>query len=156
MKRDQTWAVLAQVLGTLRYTRDQPPHFTRDSLDDDGMAVLFDNDRFRLLADAASNYAVLYVYTYNPNTYDPARMRLTRHEFVVPVATYHQEGWKRWVFDRIASVEHHETCESFQEVDLDTGEWHRPYAPHHGNGWDPYTFWPGHDIAEKAKAPGDD
>lgn len=184
--REQTWGVLGDLLGTLRYTREPPPKFYRGTDDDPPHTeVLFDNERFRLVADLPGNYAVLYVYTFNPNTYNPERMRLTRHEFIVPVATYHREGWRRWVFDQIASIEHHETCESFQEIDPEacihcgahddpdgdhscpcpsrdgecghTGPWYyRPYAPHHGNGWDPYTFWPVHDPAEKAKAPGQD
>lgn len=182
----ETWDVLVEALREIVYVRDAPP--TRGWGEDDPpeTEVLFNSERFRLVANRSLSYAVLYIFTLNPNTYDPRRMRHTRHEFVVPVATYHREGWRRWVFDRIASIEHHETCESFQVIDPEacihcgahddadgdhtctcpnrdgecaehTGPWtYRPYAPHHGNGWDPYTFWPGHDIAEKAKAPGVD
>lgn len=168
---DQTWDLLERALESIVYTRDPLP---------DG------HPRFRLRRDDGANYAVLFIFTYNPNTYRPDEMRHTRHEFVVPCATYHEEAWRRWVFDRILAIETHETCESFQVILPDicrhcgsgadpdgdhtcpcpyrdedcpthTGpRTYRPYAPHHGNGWDPYTFWPEHDPAEKAKAPGDD
>lgn len=130
---DNTWDLLEAALASITYTRDVPP-----------------GDRFRLVRDDESNYAVLYIFTVNPNTYRPEEMRHTRHEFVVPVATYHQEAWTRWVFDRFASIELHETCESFQVAGV------RPYAPHHGNGEDPYAFWPGGTREQKRKSPGDD
>ena len=133
--KPQSWDVLQQALDSIDYKRDPIPE---------------GHKRFALFRNDEANYAELSIYTYNVNTYDTDRMRFTRHEFVVPVATYHRAGWTRWVFDRIASIELHETCEWFF-VD---GE--RVYAPHHGNGWDPYAFWPGHDYAEKAKAPGED
>jgi len=55
-------------------------------------------------------------------------MRHTRHEFVVPVATYNRDTWIRWVFDCIVAIETHETCEWF------TVNGERIYGPHHGNG----------------------
>lgn len=132
--REQTWDTLQEVLDSIDYKRDPLPP---------------GSPRFRLYRHDDENYAMLCIFTFNLNTYGGG-MRHTRHEFLVPCATYHRAGWTRWVFDRIASIELHETCEWFF-VD---GE--RVYAPHHGNGWDPYAFWPGHDYAEKAKAPGDD
>lgn len=136
---DQTWDLLAEALAEIVYTRDPVP----------------DGRRFNLVRDDASNYARLDIYTYQPNTYAPERMRWTRHEFVVPVATYHKAAWTRWVFDRLAAIELHETCESFQVPGPD-GALYRPYAPHHGNGEDPYAFWPGGTAAQKALAPGED
>lgn len=129
----QTWMTLNKVLEEIRYTRDE-----------------FDGRRFELRTWPEQNYAVLYIFTMNPNTYDPDQIRHTRHEFIVPVATYNESAWVRWVFDRIASIELHETAESFQYRGV------RIYAPHHGNGEDPYSFWPGGTIEQKLKAPGDD
>lgn len=131
--REQTWDVLEAALAKIDYQRERPP-----------------GNRFRFERRDDENFAVLYVFTYNPNTYRPGDMRHTRHEFVVPVATYNEAAWIRWVFDCIAKIELHETTEHFFVEGV------RVYAPHHGNGWDPYAFWPGHDIAEKAKAPGED
>lgn len=134
-QREQTWDVLAEALDSIRYTRDESPEWPR---------------RFRLIRDDEHNYAVLNIITHNPNTYRPDEIRHTRHEFVVPVATYNRASWLRWVFDRIASIEFHETCESFQVDGV------RIYAPHHGNGWDPYAAWYDGHPDEQAKAPGDD
>lgn len=131
--RAQTWDLLAEALSAIRYTRDEGR-----------------GDRFRLVRDDEHNYAVLYIFTHNPNTYRPEEIRHTRHEFVVPVATYNKAAWVRWVFDRIVSIEVHETCESFQLDGV------RVYAPHHGNGWDPYTVWYDGHPDEQAKAPGED
>lgn len=133
MMRDQTWDLLAAALDSITYTRDEPP-----------------GARFRLVRDDEANYAVLHIFTLNPDSYAPDRMRHTRHEFVVPVATYHQDAWTRWVFDRFASIEIHEACESFKVNGV------RVYAPHHGNGEDPYAFWPGGTREQKRKHPGDD
>lgn len=130
----QTWDILEDALLEITYERDQPPH----------------RGRFGLYRSDETNYGKLFIYTYNPNTYRPDEMRHTQHEFILPVATYNRESWIRWVFDKIAAIELHETCENFKV----NGE--RIYAPHHGNGWDPYAFWPGHDVAEKLKAPGED
>lgn len=135
-KYNHTWDKLQEALDSIEYKREPPPT---------GRA-----GRFRLVRDDENNYARLNIYSYNVNTYAPDEMRHTRHEFVVPLATYNKQAWIRWVFDQIVGIELHETCEFFF-VD---GK--RVYAPHHGNGWDPYTFWPGHDILEKRKQPGDD
>lgn len=134
MKHAQTWDILERALEDIEYTRDTQEGWKR----------------FHLVREDENNYALLYIYTHNPNTYRPEEIRHTRHEFVVPVATYNEPAWVRWVFDRILSIEFHETCESFRFIN------ERIYAPHHGNGWDPYAFWPGHDQAEKLKAPGED
>lgn len=138
MQIPQTWDVLEKVIKNINYTRDPLP--------DD-----WPGSRFNLVRRNGDidNYALLEVYTYNPNTYNRDRMRYTRHEFVVPVATYHEMAWVRWVHDRILSIEVHETEESFEYKGV------RIYAPHHGNGWDPYTQWYDGHPDEQAKAPGD-
>lgn len=167
--REQTWDVLADLLDALRYTRDQHPS----------------GRRFQLTRDDGANYAVLFIYTWMPNTYHPDEMRYTQHEFVVPVATYNRATWRRWVFDRMCSLELHEAGEAFREVDPDAcphcgahdepdgdhtcpcprdgdctehvGPWlARPYAPHHGNGEDPYVQWFDGHPDKQAKAPGED
>lgn len=66
------------------------------------------------------------------NAYRPDEPRVTDHLFIVPAASYDYKNWRRWFFDRVQDVEHHEMCESFEVA----GE--RPYAPNHGPGNDPY------------------
>lgn len=56
------------------------------------------------------------------------------HYFPVPPAAYNEESWKAWVRDRLIEVETHECCE-FLKFDGT-----RPFAPHHGPGWDPYII----------------
>lgn len=133
-QRPQTWDLLEAALRSITYSRDEHPL----------------GRRFNLVRHDDENFAVLYIFTYMPDSYAPAEMRLTRHEFVVPVATYHQEAWTRWVFDRFLGIEQHEACESFKVDGL------RVYAPHHGNGEDPYAFWPGGTREQKRKHPGED
>jgi hypothetical protein len=132
---ENTWDVLAEALKSIHYTRDEDP---------DGCW-----QRFRLHQEPGG-YARLDIITHNPNTYRPAEIRHTRHEFVVPVATYNRATWIRWVFERLLSIEAHETAESFQVDGV------RIFAPHHGNGWDPYMHWYDGHPDEQAKAPGDD
>lgn len=55
------------------------------------------------------------------------------HWFIVPAATYNREAWLRWLFDRFVDVERHEAMEFFQV------DGHRPFAPVHAPGHDPYT-----------------
>lgn len=130
----QTWDLLEQVLTEIEYKRDEPPL-----------------QRFQLVRrEDELNYCILNVFTYNENTYKPGQMRCTRHEFVVPAATYNEAAWLRWVFDRVVSIEVHETAEQF----FFRGK--RTYAPHHGNGWDPYVLWYDGHPDEQAKAPGED
>ena len=56
------------------------------------------------------------------------------HYMIVPPAAYDERAWCRWLLEQILSVEQHEACEFFK-----IGE-HRPYAPNHGPGRDPYTI----------------
>lgn len=133
MRHEQTWDLLAEALGTIDYRREIPP-----------------TQRFLLNRDDEGNYAVLFIFTYNANTYDPEKMRLTRHEFVVPCARYNARQWTRWVIERILSIEAHETVENV----FVNGE--RLHSPYHGNGWDPYSIWFEGDPVERAKSPGQD
>jgi hypothetical protein len=57
-----------------------------------------------------------------------------RHNFPVPIATYNEMTWRRWIFDCCIKVETHELGEFF----MIAGE--RPFAPLHGPGEDPYVI----------------
>lgn len=56
------------------------------------------------------------------------------HYMIVPAAAYDERSWCRWLLDQIVLVEQHEACEFFK-----LGE-HRPYAPHHAPGRNPYSI----------------
>jgi hypothetical protein len=77
----------------------------------------------------------LCITTKGYNTYKPSEGETYRvnHYFIVPAATYDERAWLRWLFDQILLVETHEAMEFFK-IDK-----HRPYAPNHGPGRNPYT-----------------
>lgn len=55
------------------------------------------------------------------------------HYHPVPPAFFTADAWQRWIYERCRATENHEI-----------GEWlrwgnHRPFAPMHGPGEDPYT-----------------
>jgi hypothetical protein len=67
------------------------------------------------------------------NSYDTGRRLTVSHFFPVPTATYNERTWRRWIFERCQGVENHELGEWFKVGG------HRPFAPLHGPGEDPYT-----------------
>ena len=75
------------------------------------------------------------VYTKGYNSYhvDRGENYGVVHYFPVPAATYNAESWLYWIREQLVKVEEHELNE-FLQID---GE--RPFAPHHGPGWDPYV-----------------
>jgi hypothetical protein len=134
MRQEQTWDELQQVLRNITYV---------------------DGSSFLLHRRDDDNYALMYVLIHAPNTYggSPGNRvdRYTRHEFVVPVTTYNYQTWRRWVYEQLKRVAIHEVSEWFQDEGV------RVFAPHHGNGEDPYVEW--HDRPDRAeqvlKSPGE-
>lgn len=91
-----------------------------------------------------------YVVSDTENSLDPARRIRVRHEFLVPPASYNRDVWAAWLFDRVRDVETHEAGEFFRLGGV------REFAPHHGNGEDPYRVWHVSDWASASKSSGDD
>ena len=58
---------------------------------------------------------------------------IVSHWHPIPAATYNEQTWKRWMFERCRGVENHELGEWFRFGD------ERPFAPLHGPGEDPYV-----------------
>jgi hypothetical protein len=69
-----------------------------------------------------------------PDSYHPEKTMRVNHYMIVPAASYDERSWIRWLLEQILLVEQHEACEFFQIGG------HRPYAPNHGPGRDPYTI----------------
>jgi hypothetical protein len=69
------------------------------------------------------------------DSYHPEKRMTVLHYMIVPAAAYDERSWCRWLLDQILLVEQHEACEFFM-VDN-----HRPYAPNHGPGNNPYTIF---------------
>lgn len=80
----------------------------------------------------------------------PGRRIRVNHAFLVPPASYNRDTWAAWLFDRVRDVETHEAGEFFRLDDV------REFAPHHGNGEDPYRVWHVSDYATAKKRAGDD
>lgn len=91
---------------------------------------------FRLDDDADDGLRlVIYVPCEDSRQYwkgSNARINVN-HFFPVPIATYNERSWRRWIFECCRKLEDHELGEWFL-VDGD-----RPFAPLHGPGNDPYT-----------------
>jgi hypothetical protein len=68
------------------------------------------------------------------DSYNPRHTMMVKHYMIVPAAAFDERTWTRWLLEQILLVEQHEACEFFQI------DGHRPYAPNHGPGRDPYTI----------------
>lgn len=76
------------------------------------------------------------------DSYNPGAPFRVVHYMIVPSASYNEISWKRWLFDQILLVERHEAAEYFKIDDS------RPYAPHHGPGFDPYQVFEHGEISD--------
>jgi hypothetical protein len=81
----------------------------------------------------------LVVLTAEVDTYHPDAPRPVHHYHIVPAASYNRESWQAWLFERLSDVSRHEDMEWFR-LAADDGSEHRPYAPIHAPGWDPYLI----------------
>ena len=67
------------------------------------------------------------------DSYNESHPLTVAHFFPVPIATYNEKSWQRWMFEMCRRLENHELGEWFKIGDA------RPFAPLHGPGEDPYT-----------------
>ena len=84
--------------------------------------------------DQGSEGLTLVITICCPDTYDIQHHMRVNHYMIVPPAAFDARAWCRWLLDQILLVEQHEACEFFQV------DGHRPYAPNHGPGRDPYAL----------------
>jgi hypothetical protein len=82
--------------------------------------------------DPGSAGLTLIVTRVGRDTYHPENVIGVNHYFAVPPATYNRRSWQMWLFRRLGDVDDHERAEDF------VIDGHRPYAPLHGPGNDPY------------------
>jgi hypothetical protein len=95
------------------------------------------------------SWLCLHIVSATPDSYDQTRTVRVNHSFLVPMATYNERTWKAWIFDRCLDVWRHETGEFLQFSGV------REFAPHHGNGEDPYRTWHVGDLADTRVKAGD-
>lgn len=91
-----------------------------------------------------------HVISCTPDSFDFARTIRVNHAFFVPPASYNRDVWSAWLFARVRDVETHEAGEFFRIDGV------REFAPHHGNGEDPYLVWHVGDWKTAAKSAGQD
>lgn len=104
---------------------------------------------FEVDADGSGGWH-FFVVSCTENSLAPGEMIRVRHGFLIPAASYNRNTWVAWLFDRIRDVETHEAGEFFRINDV------REFAPHHGNGENPYLVWHNGDYATALKRAGDD
>lgn len=92
----------------------------------------------------------LHIVSSTPDSYQPGRNIRVNHSFLVPMATYNERTWKAWIRDCYEKVWLHETGEFLKFDGV------REFAPHHGNGEDPYLVWHVGDVADTQVRAGDD
>lgn len=87
-------------------------------------------------------WLTFHIVSQTINSYHPSEMISVNHSFLVPMATYNERTWKAWIRDCYEKVWRHEIGEMllFDGV--------REFAPHHGNGEDPYRVWHVGDLAD--------
>jgi hypothetical protein len=109
-------------------------------------AKCFPNWEFKLVADEHGALS-LVVMVDGHNNYDPEEPFNVGHWHPVPIATYNEKTWRRWVYEQCRRVMNHEIGESLR-FGTDA-EPIRPFAPMHGPGEDPYTV---HEVRSEIDA----
>lgn len=79
------------------------------------------------------------------NNYDHSKPFIAGHCHPIPIASYNEKTWKRWILEQCRRTENHELGENLRFGD----EEERPFAPMHGPGEDPYTV---HEIRPEKDA----
>lgn len=69
------------------------------------------------------------------DNYNPDKPLSVRHYHPVPITTYNEATWRRWIFDQCIRTMNHELGECLRFGNDEV----RPFAPMHGPGEDPYT-----------------
>ncbi len=85
---------------------------------------------FRLADEDGAKRLVITIDTVS--NYDQTKPFRVSHWHPVPIATYNEKTWRRWIFDQVMRTLNHEVGESLRFAGS------RPFAPCHGPGEDPY------------------
>lgn len=95
----------------------------------------FPNWTFRLRGREPALSLVITVDGHN--NYKPEEPFCVGHWHPVPIATYNEKSWRRWIYEQCRRVMNHEIGEALRFGPNDNPI--RPFAPMHGPGEDPYT-----------------
>lgn len=94
-------------------------------------AECFLNWSFRIVDEEGALRLVITIDGHD--NYDPEKPFVVGHYHPVPIATYNEAAWRRWVFEQCRRTMQHEIGEALQFNGV------RPFVPMHGPGEDPYT-----------------
>jgi hypothetical protein len=87
---------------------------------------------FRLVDEDGAKRLVIRIR--DTHNYQPSLPYTVDHFHPVPITTYNEKTWRRWIFEQCIRTMNHELGESLRfgvdEV--------RPFAPMHGPGENPY------------------
>lgn len=98
---------------------------------------------FRLVDEDGAKRLVIRIE--GRDNYDESSPFVALHYHPVPITTYNEKTWRRWIFEQCIRSMNHEIGESLR---FGEGE-ERPFAPMHGPGEDPYTV---HEIRPEIDA----
>lgn len=93
------------------------------------------NWSFRIVDEDGALRLVIRVESVD--NFDHDRPFTVDHYHPVPITTYNEKTWRRWIFDRCVGVEIHEVGENLRFGD--GAHECRPFLPTHGPGEDPYV-----------------
>lgn len=88
---------------------------------------------FRLHDEGGAKRLVIQIA--GVNNYDHSEPFVVNHYHAVPITTYNEKSWRRWIFEQCIRTMNHELGESLRFGEDEV----RPFAPMHGPGEDPYT-----------------
>jgi hypothetical protein len=88
---------------------------------------------FRLVDEDGAKRLVIRIETVH--NYDHSKPFVVDHYHPVPVTTYNEKTWRRWIFEQCIRTMNHELGESLRFGSDEV----RPFVPMHGPGEDPYT-----------------
>ncbi len=91
---------------------------------------------FRLADEDGAKRLVIRINGFH--NYAPFLPFTVDHYHPVPITTYNEKTWRRWIFEQCIRTMNHELGESLR-FGPDESSSVRPFAPMHGPGEDPYT-----------------
>lgn len=103
----------------------------------------FPNWTFSIMDESGAKRLVIRIRGHD--NYAPERNFTVSHYHPVPITTYNEKTWRRWIFEQCRRTMNHEIGESLRFGPDKI----RPFAPMHGPGEDPYTV---HEIRSEQDA----
>lgn len=107
-------------------------------------------DKYLGRDNEGGGWLVFHIISCTPDSYNLDKQIYVNHSFLVPMATWNKRTWKAWIRDCYEKVWRHEIGEFLMFDGV------REFAPHHGNGEDPYLVWHVGDVADTQVRAGDD